>query len=540
MRKKNRLFAIFMMGVLGLFLVFGTRLFAVEADHEQESETEHLDADHAVREVHEDEEPVRGHDDDGETVLIHLDPKSEQLINVKTVQAQPGSLDSVIRLSGRIRMNQDKLAHIVPLTSGIVRQVNVHLGDSVEKGDILAWIESLELAQAKVKYLDIQAEIGCCTLNLTRAKVIYDATQKLTDLLKTNPSLDDLTQLNGLEMGENRSKLVKAYAEYTIARSSYEREKPLYEQNITSKEEFLDAANRYKKAEAEYMTMLDTVQFQTRQNLLEVQGDQNRQEIALEGIRRTLYILGQTDEDIERLDVLASNPTGGQQAEDVCTDPNCEECLNKAESAAQSKGLVNDYEKLGWYPLQAGFDGLIIDKHITLGERLSEETVAFTIADLETVWVDFDVFPKDLPSVKEGQTVYISGETQKLKSELAFVSPILNPETRTAAARVILDNSKRNLYPGQFVTAQLNRKTQSGRIVIPIKAVQTIDGNRCVFIKTDDEYELRHVTVGQSGQDMIEVTSGLQEGESVVTDGAFELKTKIVTSTLDSHAGHGH
>lgn len=524
------------------------------ADHDDHDADDDGDHDHEAEEIdpsghdpavnvpesgHADTEDE--HDHDAHSEAITLDAETEKLIGIKTARVQAGTLASTIRLTGRIRMDQDKLAHVVPLTSGIVRKVNAQVGDRVKKDAILAWIESAELAQAKVKYLDIQAEIGCCAMNLTRAQAIHDSTQKLIDLLKSNPALDELRTVGSLEMGENRSVLIKAYAEYTIAQSSYEREKPLYEQKVTSQEEYLNAENRYKKAEAEYLSVMDVIQFQIQQNLMEVAGDQNRQEIALKGAERALYVLGQTAADIRRLDVMAANGNSSQKpAANPCPDPNCETCRKTAELAAAVGDVSADYQKLGWYPLRAAFDGTIIDKHVTLGERLSEEAAAFTLADLDSVWVDFDVFTNDLPSVRKGQAVSVSIGPETIEAKLMFVSPVLNSQTRTATARAVLDNTGGRLYPGQFVTGHLNGKASSAQLVIPKDAVQSLGEEKIVFIQDADGYELRHVSVGQSGTSQIEIVSGLQAGETVVTTGAFELKSKIVTSTLDSHAGHGH
>ena len=517
-------------------------------DHEADSldaeadEDDHAGHDHAVNVPegdHADTEDEHGHDAHSEA--IKLDAETERLIDIKTIQVQAGTLASTIRLTGRIRMDQDKLAHVVPLTSGIVRKVNAKIGDRVRKDEILAWIESAELAQAKVRYLDIQAEIGCCAMNLTRAQAIHDSTQKLIDLLKSNPDLDELRTVGSLEMGENRSALIKAYAEYTIAKSSYEREKPLYEQKVTSQEEYLNAENRYKKAEAEYLSVKDVIQFQIQQNLMEVAADQNRQEIALKGAERALYVLGQTAADIRRLDVMAANGNGSKKpAENPCPDPNCETCRKKAELAVAVGDVSADYQKLGWYPLRAAFDGTIIDKHVTLGERLSEDVVAFTMADLDSVWVDFDVFTTDMAFVRKGQAVSISIGRETIEAALIFVSPVLNSQTRTATARAVLDNTNGGLYPGQFVTGQVSGKASSAKLVVPKDAVQSLGEEKIVFIQDADGYELRHVSVGQSGTSQIEIVSGLEAGETVVTSGAFELKSKIVTSTLGSHAGHGH
>ena len=518
--------------------------------HDDDCEHDHADDedDHADHKAHGDDgHEVSGdaceddcEDDCADEQSIHLDAKAEKLINIRTVKAQTGTIDSTVRLTGQIRLNEDMLAHIAPLTLGIVRKVNKNIGDPVKKDDILAWIESAELGQAKVKYLDIQAELGCCAMLLTRAQTIHDNTLKLIDLLKTQPGLDELAELGELEMGTNRSDLVNAYAEYIFAKSVYEREKPLYEQKISSEQEYRQAENRLKKARADYTAKVDTIRFRVQQDLLEATSTQHRTEIALKGAERTLYVLGQTADDIRGLDVLAINPSGAKAETPPCPDPDCEACRKKAELAATAPTVFADFQRLGWYPLRAPFDGTVIEKHVTMGERLSQDAPAFTVADLDTVWIDMSVFSKDLPLIKKGQTCQITSEIQTLEGRISFLSPVLDPATRTATARVVMDNANGNLRPGLFVTATVSGKADAGILIVPAQAVQTVDGKAVVFVKAGDAYTLRPVAVGRRTPSHVEILSGLKSDEPVVTQGAFDLKAKIVTSTLDSHAGHGH
>ncbi|MCK5000611.1 MAG: efflux RND transporter periplasmic adaptor subunit, partial [Anaerohalosphaera sp.] len=405
---------------------------------------------------------------------------------------------SAIRLTGQIRLNEDNLAHIVPLTSGIVRKVNKSIGDKVAKDEILAWIESSELGQAKIEYLEIMAEIGCCAMLLPRAQLIHDNSLELIEMLKKRPALDELRKIDGMEMGLNRSILVKAYAEYVLAKSAYEREKSLFDEKITSREELLKTENLLKKTEAEFVAFLDTTTFEVKQALMEAQRDQNSQEILLKGAERTLYVLGLREEDIAVLAGLGQNQTEDGEQKVECSDPNCEDCKKKAELAKLAKDAKADFTKLGWYPLRAPFDGIVIDKHITIGERLGEDSAAFTIADMNTVWIDLDIFAKDMFTVSKGQAVTISLGDLTGKAEISFVSPLLDVKTRTATARIILDNKSGMFRPGSFVTAEIDGKSYTASVVVAKDAVQTMENRKCVFIKDSDGYEPRFVTVGRS------------------------------------------
>jgi cobalt-zinc-cadmium efflux system membrane fusion protein len=196
---------------------------------------------------------------------------------------------------------------------------------------------------------------------------------------------------------------------------------------------------------------------------------------------------------------------------------------------------------LAWYPLRAPFDGLVIEKHLTLGEKHGDDSNAFTVADLSSVWVDINVFQKDLPHVSKGQTVWVStvGGTNA-QGAVAFVAPIVDHKTRTALARMVLPNPDRQWRPGLFVNAELAVGGDGASVVIPADAVQRMGGQAVVFVDEGDEFRAAAVSLGRRDATRVEILSGLSPGERVVVEGAFELKAKIVTSGLGAHAGHGH
>ena len=110
------------------------------------------------------------------------------------------------------------MAHIVPVVAGIVRQISKKLGDPVKAGEVIAWLESSDLGKAKMDYLGKWAEMTCCALDLTRAQQIHDNTIKLLGILADSPSLETLQDVSGIEMGDNLSKLISTYAEYSFAK----------------------------------------------------------------------------------------------------------------------------------------------------------------------------------------------------------------------------------------------------------------------------------------------------------------------------------
>jgi cobalt-zinc-cadmium efflux system membrane fusion protein len=207
------------------------------------------------------------------------------------------------------------------------------------------------------------------------------------------------------------------------------------------------------------------------------------------------------------------------------------------------KDLPHDpIETLTEYQIIAPFDGKVIDKDITLGEVLKEDKVAFVVADLSTVWVDLSIYQKDLPYVRKGQRVIISAGLGIPDAEgvISYLGPIVADDTRTALARVVLPNPEGLLRPGLFVTASLVQEEINVHLLIPKSALQNLEGETCVFIHFPEGFKPQPVAVGRTNKAHAEIISGLKVGQRYVTKGAFDLKAKIVTSSLGGHAGHGH
>jgi cobalt-zinc-cadmium efflux system membrane fusion protein len=504
--------------------------------HGEDDHDEHEDAD-----GHGDH---AGHDDHDEESVVRLSEEERKRFGVEVAVAGAGTLATRISLPGEIVLNADRVAHVVPRAPGIVREVRKNVGDAVRAGEVMAWLESAELGEAKVDYLAKWSELGCCTMDLTRAQEVHDNTVQFLEVLNSTPSLETLRDINGSAMGENRSTLVSAYAEFVYSKAAYEREKPLFEKKVASERDFQAAEAEYKKADALYAATRDSIAFEIRRDLLESQRAQRVREIELKGARRRLYVLGLTSEEIAELEAYGQPQPSPATQQAACTDPNCKDCQHAATGAdgTANTDATADEEKLAWYPLRAPFDGKVIEKHLTLGEKHSDDAGVFTVADLSSVWVDLAVYQKDLAFVTEGMSVTVSAGAgmPRAHGTIAYVSPVVDEKTRTATARVVLSNSSGEWRPGLFVTAEMAIEEESAAIVVPKPAIQRIGEDQVVFLDTSEGLKPVPVSVGRSSASRVEVLSGLVAGQRYVTQGAFELKAKIVTSGLGAHAGHGH
>ncbi len=131
--------------------------------------------------------------------------------------------------------------------------------------------------------------------------------------------------------------------------------------------------------------------------------------------------------------------------------------------------------------------------------------------------------------VKEGQSVAIStrGQPENSTASVVFVSPLLDKDTRTARVAAAIENADGHWRPGSFVTAAIAIEERAAPVVAPFSAVQTVEGNKAVFVRTKDGFEKRDVVLGQRDGQSVEIVSGLEAGETIAVSNTFSLKAEL-------------
>lgn len=214
--------------------------------------------------------------------------------------------------------------------------------------------------------------------------------------------------------------------------------------------------------------------------------------------------------------------------------------INAATAKAQldALGISADNEALGKLALRAPFDGLVLEKHLTLGEAVNESTVAFTVADLRQVWVQLSVPAQHLAQVRVGQRVRVDSAStgQSAEGKVAFVGALLGAQTRSANARVLLDNPQQAWRPGLFVTASVFAQSLQVPVSVHSSAVQTVEGKTSVFVQTPQGLRAQAVQLGASDGQRVEVKQGLAAGTIYAAQGSFVLKAEQGKSA----ASHEH
>jgi Cu(I)/Ag(I) efflux system membrane fusion protein len=182
------------------------------------------------------------------------------------------------------------------------------------------------------------------------------------------------------------------------------------------------------------------------------------------------------------------------------------------------------------FPMYADVDGTVIIKMVEEGSHVKEGKGLFKIANLTSVWAEFDVFEKQIAVVKKGSKISITtnaNSTKTIASSISFIDPILDTKTRTVAARAELNNSSNTLKPGMFVNGvlTLDNTTKKNKLTIPRTAVLWTGKRSLVYVKPGQEpvFEIREIMLGAMlGKNYI-VISGLNFGEEIVVNGTFTV-----------------
>lgn len=197
---------------------------------------------------------------------------------------------------------------------------------------------------------------------------------------------------------------------------------------------------------------------------------------------------------------------------------------------------VESNDSLKTYSIKSSMAGIVIERHANVGEQTGDKTL-FKVADFSTVWVDLSAFPKDMAKVSLGQQTRIMCSAADVtgEGEVIYISPFGN-SNQTTKVRVLLENPEHLLVPGHFITAEINLAETAVAVAIHSEAVQIVEEHNVVFVKGDEGFEPREVTLGRTDGELIEVLTGLKVGETYVTKNSFILKSEMGKEDAE----HGH
>jgi len=336
---------------------------------------------------------------------LHLDQAQLGQIRIEELSTRSGG--GVIRATGMVEFNADRIARILAPVAGQVQELKLNVGDDVRRGDTVFVLSSREVASAIAEHL---------------------ASEKDLDL----------------------------------SEKTYAMTKDLFEHQAASRIAMQQSENDVAKARAKVAQTAEV-----------------------------LRVLGFDEQAVEN--------TGGL---------------------------------LSRVPIRAPISGIVTERTITSGQFVGvESTALMTIADLSTVWVQADVFERDLHSIVAGEKADVTTTAypdNHFSAEVSRIGSVVDPQTRTAKIRFVTSNPGLRLKPGMFTTATLQIPGGSDTaLTAPAKAVFVEGGKTFTYVQTGPaEFERREIETVPAGGSRVRVTRGLSAGDHIVADGVLLLRAR--------------
>lgn len=245
-------------------------------------------------------------------------------------------------------------------------------------------------------------------------------------------------------------------------------------------------------------------------------------------ITKTLALTGRVQTDPARLSRVRARFAGVVQGIEARLGDQVEK--NAVLARIQSN------ESLQSYKVKAPIGGIILRQDIQLGMATGDDPL-FVIADLSQVWVELDIFARDIREVKPGQSVTIETlDGASLSGEIDWIAPLAAHASQSVQARVIVANPDGKLRPGQFVRGRVVVAEHAVALAVRQSAIQRFRDFQVVFARFGETYEVRMLEPGRKNSEWVEVLGGLEPGTEYVTGNSYLIKADIEKSG----ASHDH
>jgi cobalt-zinc-cadmium efflux system membrane fusion protein len=195
----------------------------------------------------------------------------------------------------------------------------------------------------------------------------------------------------------------------------------------------------------------------------------------------------------------------------------------------------------GTLPIKSMINGFVVERNVVIGQLVDATTNAFKIINTSNVWIDGQIYEKDLDKITPNSKVFFttsSNQQSRLEGKIIYIGQTVDDKTRTILIRGEFVNRDNKLKPQMFGELQIPVGANSQAILVPEESIVNEAGQNYLFIQTSDStFKRRDVTTGITSENMIEIKDGIKEGEKVVTAGVFYLKSELKKDELaeDEH-----
>jgi membrane fusion protein, heavy metal efflux system len=484
---------------------------------------------------------------------VNVDAETAKRLGIKVEPVKRQKLDVGIKTTGQIETLPDQRVDVTaPLTSKVV-ELLVKPGSKVKKGQPVAVVSSPELVELRVgsqeKQADAQAALQKAQTDLKLAGENLERQQKITSAeieqartqlaaaqAQYNRDLALVNRRGVLTVAKENLRRQQQIAQAEIAQTStqvqvaqeqYDRDKELVEKGALPRRQMLESQAKLEKAKAEL------AKAQSRPQVVQAESEVQRAEVDLplrelrdsqsrvaeaqtqlkraESRREVLEAeaqlkRAQSDVEVAQSRLKLSNTTYNTRLQQLGTQPN-------------AKGLVT---------INAPIAGTVAERNVSLGQSLQDAGgKLMTIINDGSVFATANIYEKDLGRVKVGQSIRVkvaSLSDRFFTGKLTQIGAVVQGETRVVPVQAELNNPGGVLKPGMFAELEvLTDKTAAPILAIPTSAIVDANGRKMVYVQNGNAFESVDVTLGETAGDIVEVKTGLFEGDLIVTQRAPQL-----------------
>ena len=397
---------------------------------------------------------------------IAVDSTTAEQIGLKVEPVTRQSLAFGVQATGQIEASPSRRVEVTNPVGGTVVKLLVEPGDGVEAGQALAVITSGELAELRVTALENSAErqgdVQQAEASLRLAQQSYERQQQIA-----------------------QTAIDQAKTELRVAQEQYDRDKELAEQGAIPRREFLESEAHLASARQA------VTEAESRLAVLEARTEVERAQTALQVAQSRAQLSAGTYQT--RLQQLGAE--------------------------ANPDGTIT---------IRAPISGTIADRTVTLGQSAQDAgATLMSIVDDRTVLATANIYEKDLNQVSQGQRVRVTVSSlpnQIFEGRITTIGSVVEGENRVVPVKAELDNGDGILKPGMFAELEvLTDRTPEPVVAIPQSAIVEANGQPLVFVQNGNTFQPIEVVLGRQAGNLVEIESGLFEGDRVVTQRANQL-----------------
>ncbi len=510
---------------------------------------------------------------------LEMGSESLKLAGVTTVSVVEQDLEQQVTPTGEVAATDNGTVQVISRLPGRITQTFVAVGGRVHKGQIIAWVDSVDLAQAeaayqtafahqRLTYNQLQQQRKLAQYGVLSEPAIEDA-RKTFAAAVSSVAIDesqiniDRTALNNtrklVNMGEitekpvedaqnaqaqTQSALIQAQVALESAKANLHRAKTLYDGGVYSKQQLQDAQTAFDTSSAaltqsETQEKLTASELKRQQNIYKqdlngnssLQQTQSKLRQDQHAYQSDLTALELARKELARAQAVRKSGIPVSQSLQQAQDAN-EEAMTAIQGAATtlriygitpSQGMAGLNNGHVIVPVVSPIEGIVTERHMTVGQLTDTSTPLVKIVNLDKVYVDASIYEKDLTSVKAGDPIQVRVEAfpqRVFTGDVECVGDKVNTDTRTIRVRTVIPNSGWLLRPGMFATVLIGDRTGKRNLAIPTDAVMQEGAHQFVYVQVSArDFIQREVKVGAPVGDKVRVLSGLSVGEKIVVNG---------------------